>query len=72
MKEFSERFEDLLKEKELSQLAFSRMIGVSQSTVSQSTVSRWVNGEDEPGISYFKLICETLDVRPEYLLGMED
>lgn len=43
------------------------MIGVSQ-----STVSRWVNGEDEPGISYFKLICETLDVRPEYLLGMED
>lgn len=46
MKEFSERFEDLLKEKELSQLAFSRMIGVSQ-----STVSRWVNGEDEPGIS---------------------
>ena len=67
MKEFSERFEDLLKEKELSQLAFSRMIGVSQ-----STVSRWVNGEDEPGISYFKLISETLDVRPEYLLGMED
>lgn len=67
MKEFSERFEDLLKEKELSQLAFSRMIGVSQ-----STVSRWVNGEDEPGISCFKLICETLDVRPEYLLGMED
>ena len=54
------------KEYSLSQTAFASMIGVKQSQVSE-----WLKGKSKPGYDNIKLICETLGISADRLLGLE-
>lgn len=63
----SERIYNLLKEKNISQIDFSRKTGISQSTISD-----WRRKGTNPSADKIMVICETLDVTPyELLLGAE-
>lgn len=53
----------------LAQLGLSQQKLADALHVSQQTVSRWVNGINEPDFDTFLRICEFLDETPESLLG---
>ncbi len=38
----------------------------------QQTVSNWANGIYEPSLEQLILLCEVLDVTPNFLLGYSD
>lgn len=64
--DFGARLDALLKERGLTQKAFGRRMGVAQ-----AYVSKWINGEKNPGIEYAVRIAEALDVSMDYLFRGE-
>ncbi len=66
----SERIFKILKEREISQSAFCKMVGLSGSTVSD-----WKTKKTNPSADKIMDICAALDITPEQLLtgkGIDD
>ncbi len=63
----SERIYKYLKEKEISQIEFSKRTGISQSTISD-----WRRKGTNPSADKIMIICDVLDISPyELLAGTE-
>ena len=67
MKTFCERFKDLRKESKLSTTDLGKILGVSN-----STITRWENGNIIPSIEHLYNIAVYFKVSADYLLGLED
>lgn len=64
----SERIFQMLKDKKISQKAFSDRTGISPSTISD-----WKRKKTNPASDKIMLICEVLDITPyELLSGVEN
>lgn len=59
----SERIYKIMAEKNISQLEFSKMTGIAQSTISD-----WKRKKTNPAADKIMIICAALDVSPEDLL----
>ena len=59
----SERIFEILKLKGISQKEFSKLTGISQSTISD-----WKHKKTNPASDKIKIICEVLEVTPTELL----
>ena len=67
MNKFSSRLKDALKDKNLSQLALAKKIGMSQ-----GVVNNYCTGKREPTLDVLIKICKTLNESADYLLGLEN
>lgn len=67
MKVFCERFKDLRIEKGVSTITLGKAIGVSN-----STITRWENGNIIPSIEHLYNIAKYFDVSADYLIGLQD
>lgn len=65
--EFKEILRDFLDEKNLTQVAFAKKIGVKQSQVSE-----WLKGKAKPGYDVLKSIALAYDITADYLLGITE
>ena len=65
--EFKEILRDFLNEKNLTQVAFARAIGVKQSQVSE-----WLKGKAKPGYDVLKKMAIAFNVSADYFLGIEE
>ena len=59
-----ERVLELIHEKGMTQKAFSELTGIPQ-----STMSSWKVKNQNPSIDKLKVICDTLEVDPYYLIS---
>ena len=64
---FSEILKEFLEEKNLTQVAFSKKIGVKQSQVSE-----WLKGKAKPGYDILKSMAIAFDISADYFLGIVD
>lgn len=64
---FAENLKLALATKGISQKVLADKLGTTQ-----ATVSRWVNGENEPAFELLLEICDILDETPNTLLGYEE
>lgn len=64
---FCERLKDLRKEKKLSTIALGKILNVSN-----STITRWENGEIIPSIEHLHNIAVYFQVSADYLIGLEN
>jgi len=60
----SDRIFEILQKKNISQKQFSEKTGIPQSTISE-----WKSKKTNPSSEKIMLICEVLDVTPEWLLS---
>lgn len=67
MKIFCERFKELRLERGLSTLALGKALKVSN-----STITRWENGNIIPSIEHLYNIAKFFGVSADYLLGLEN
>ena len=67
MNKFSERLNEVLKEKGMSQCELAKEIHMSQ-----SIVNNYCRGKHEPPLDTLMLICKTLGETADYMLGMTD
>ena len=67
MARFSERLRQLRTARDLSQMEFSKQIGISK-----SSVNMYERGEREPGLETLELIADYFNVDMDYLLGKSD
>lgn len=67
MATFSQRLRQLRNEQDLSQMEFSRQIGVSK-----SSVNMYERGEREPNLDTLARIADFFDVDLDYLHGKSD
>lgn len=65
--EFSEILKDILIERDLTQVAFAKLVGVKQSQVSE-----WLKGKAKPGYDTLKQMSLSLNISPSYLLGLNN
>lgn len=65
--EFKEILKDFLQEKELTQVAFAKIVGVKQSQVSE-----WLKGKAKPGYDILRSIAISFDISADYFLGITD
>ena len=65
--QFSEILRDILRENNLTQVAFAKLVGVKQSQVSE-----WLKGKAKPGYDTLRQMAIALNVSPSYLLGLSD
>ncbi|MBE5737042.1 MAG: helix-turn-helix transcriptional regulator [Clostridiales bacterium] len=65
--EFKEILKDFLEEKNLTQVAFAKKIGVKQSQVSE-----WLKGKAKPGYDILKNMSISFNVSADYFLGIID
>lgn len=65
--EFKEILTNFLKENELSQTKFARMVGVKQSQVSE-----WLSGKARPSYDLLKQISLAFGISADYFLGIID
>lgn len=65
--EFKEILKEFLLEKNLTQVAFAKSIGVKQSQVSE-----WLKGKAKPGYDALKSIASAFGISADYLLGITD
>lgn len=61
------RIEELRSENELTQKQLAKKIGVSE-----TAISFWENGVNEPKASYLNKLAQCFNVTTDYLLGLED
>ena len=61
------RLNEILKEKNISQVALAKMIGMSQ-----GVVNNYCTGKREPTLDVLISICLALNESADYLLGLED
>lgn len=64
---FSERLRELRIEKQISQSELTKILGVSQ-----RSISRWETGYREPDYEMLEQLADFFDVTMGYLLGTED
>ena len=64
---FSEILKDFLIERNLTQVAFAKMIGVKQSQVSE-----WLKGKAKPGYDILKSMALTFNISADYFLGITE
>lgn len=64
---FKENLKLALQNNGLSQAQLAEKLGTTQ-----QTVSRWINGVNEPDLSTLLIICKILNETPNSLLGLED
>lgn len=62
---FAEILTDFLSEKNLTQTAFARAVGVKQSQVSE-----WLKGKAKPGYDILRRMAVAYDVSADYFLGL--
>jgi len=67
MAKFSERLRQLRMRRDLSQMEFSRLIGVSK-----SSVNMYERGEREPNLEILSRIADFFEVDLDFLLGKSD
>lgn len=67
MKTFCERLRELRKENKLTTTELAEKLNISQ-----SSISRWENGERRPNIKELYNIALFFNVTSDYLLGLED
>ena len=65
--EFREILRDFLIERNLTQVAFAKKIGVKQSQVSE-----WLKGKAKPGYDALKSMAVAFDVPADYFLGISE
>ncbi len=63
--EFKNILKDFLEEKNLTQVAFAKTIGVKQSQVSE-----WLKGKAKPGYDLLKSMALSFDITADYFLGI--
>lgn len=64
---FPERLKELRIEKNLSQRALAKDLGVSQ-----AAVARWESGLQTPNIDILILVSKYFGVTADFLIGLED
>ena len=64
---FSDILKDFLIEKNLTQVAFAKIIGVKQSQVSE-----WLKGKAKPGYDMLKTMAIAFNVSADYFLGIKE
>ena len=64
--DFIEILKDIMSDYNLNQTQLANKIGLKQSQVSE-----WLNGKSKPGYDSLKLICQTLGISADRLLGLE-
>lgn len=64
---FAVRLKEIRKEMKLTQ----KELAVAINTTDDSIFS-WENGRSQPSIEMIRVLCKTLDVTSDYLLGLED
>ena len=67
MKIFCERLKELRKENNISTIKLGKILNVSN-----STITRWENGNIIPSIEHLYNISKHFNVSADYLLGLED
>lgn len=67
MAKFSERLRQLRTARDLSQMEFAKLIGISK-----SSVNMYERGEREPGLETLEQIADYFNVDMDYLLGKSD
>lgn len=63
----AERVKELRIEKGLTIYALSKLIGISD-----STISRWENGQSDIKGEHLRILSKFFAVSSDYLLGLED
>lgn len=63
---FVEILKDIMVDYNLNQSQLANKLGLKQSQISE-----WLNGKSKPGYDNIKLICQTLGVSADRLLGLE-
>ena len=66
-REFKNIFKEILEDKHLSQSECAKLIKTSQ-----STISKWLAGVQEPRFFQLQNIAQILDIDPNFLLGLDD
>ena len=66
-KQFKDILKDFLQDKNLSQVAFAKTIGVKQSQVSE-----WLKDKAKPGYDILRRIAIAYNVSADYFLGITD
>lgn len=66
-KEFKEILKNFLKENNLTQTNFAKIIGVKQSQISE-----WLHGKAKPGYDLLKNMSEAFEVSADFWLGIID
>ena len=64
---FSNILKDFLAEKNLTQVAFAKIIGVKQSQVSE-----WLKGKAKPGYDTLKSMAIAFNMSADYFLGLQE
>ena len=64
---FNEILREFLKENNLTQVAFSKKIGVKQSQVSE-----WLKGKAKPGYDMLKSMSKAFNISADYFLGITE
>lgn len=64
---FSEILKEFLEENQLTQVAFSKKIGVKQSQVSE-----WLSGKAKPGYDILRSMALAFDISADYFLGIKE
>lgn len=65
--DFPTILKDFLAEKELTQTAFAKKIGVKQGQVSE-----WMKGKAKPGYDTLRQMSMSFDISADYFLGLTD
>ena len=63
---FVEILKDIMVDYNLNQSQLANKLGLKQSQINE-----WLNGKSKPGYDNIKLICQTLGVSADRLLGLE-
>ena len=64
---FAERFNELLKEKNLSKRECARLCNISAQSVSD-----WSTGKIQPTAEMIYIVCKTLNESADFLLGLTE
>lgn len=64
---FSSIFRSLLSEQGLTQQLIAKKLNTTQ-----QTVSRWINGQNEPDLKMLNSLADIFNCSVDYLLGRED
>ena len=67
LKEIQIRLRESIKQSPLTQKEIAEKIGVSQ-----QTVSKYMKEDIFPALDTLSELCKVLDVRADYILGLED
>lgn len=65
--DFIDILKDIMVDFNLNQSQLASKLGLKQSQISE-----WLNGKSKPGYDNLKLICQTLGISADRILGLED